>query len=115
LSEQTATAQAAPKYPVSEHFKVLDGYDIYRSNNLIVALVAVEANNRKDLRLYRWQNRQGNWKVDLCRMIVTRWHWSDLAEKACTAAELRSAKIIGFLVTSLIHSSSLDWKDWRVV
>jgi hypothetical protein len=87
LSEQTAQEQTAPKqsdakYPVSEHFKVLDGYDIYRSNNLIVALVAVEANNRKDLRLYRWQNRQGNWKVDLCRMSVTRWKWNQLAEKA---------------------------------
>jgi hypothetical protein len=82
LSEQTAPVETAPKYPVSEHFKVLDGYDIYRSNNLIVALVAVEANNRKDLRLYRWQNRQGNWKVDLCRMSVTRWHWEELAQKA---------------------------------
>ena len=82
MTEQTATEQQAPKYPVSEHFKVLGGYDIYRSNNLIVALVAVEANNRKDLRLYRWQNRQGNWKVDLCRMSVTRWKWDQLAEKA---------------------------------
>jgi len=87
LSGQTAQEQTAPKqtdskYPVSEHFKVLDGYDIYRSNNLIVALVAVEANNRKDLRLYRWQNRQGNWKVDLCRMSVTRWNWNELAVKA---------------------------------
>jgi hypothetical protein len=43
LSEQSAPEKTAPKYPVSEHFKVLDGYDIYRSNNLIVALVAVEA------------------------------------------------------------------------
>lgn len=74
--------QSTSKYPVSEHFKVLDGYDIYRSNNLIIALVAVEANNRKDLRLYRWQNRQGNWKVDLCRMSVTKWNWDKVAEKA---------------------------------
>jgi hypothetical protein len=30
------------RYPVSSTFKVLDGYDIYRSNNLIVALVVVD-------------------------------------------------------------------------
>jgi hypothetical protein len=67
---------------VSEHFKVLEGYDIYRSNNLIIALVAVEADKRKDLRLYRWQNRQGTWKVDLCRMSVARWPWDDITQKA---------------------------------
>jgi hypothetical protein len=69
-------------YPVSETFKVLEGYDIYRSENLIIALVVVEANNRKDLRLYRWQKRKDQWKVDLCRMSVARWNWSMISEKA---------------------------------
>lgn len=41
------------KYPVSQIFTVLDGYDIYRSNNLIVALVVVQSQFGKDLRLYR--------------------------------------------------------------
>jgi hypothetical protein len=50
-------------YPVSESFKVLEGYDIYRSENLIIAPVVVEANNLKDLRLYRWQKRKDQWKV----------------------------------------------------
>ncbi len=71
-----------PAYPVSKQFKVLEGYDIYRSKNLIIALVAVEAGDGKDLRLYRWQNREGTWKVDLCRMSVARWRWDDLSNKA---------------------------------
>jgi len=69
-------------YPVSESFKVLEGYDVYRSENLIIALVVVESNNRKDLRLYRWQRRKDQWKVDLCRMSVARWDWSEISEKA---------------------------------
>ena len=70
------------EYPVSESYKVLEGFDIYRSENLIIALVVVEANNRKDLRFYRWIKRKDLWKVDLCRMSVARWDWSMISEKA---------------------------------
>ena len=76
------TEEAAQKYPVSSQFKVLDGYDIYRSSKLIVAMVAVESQFGRDLRLYRWQNRKGTWKVDLCRMSVARWSGDSLATKA---------------------------------
>jgi len=31
------------KYPVSERFKVIEGYDIYRSDQLIIAIVVVES------------------------------------------------------------------------
>jgi len=74
-------------YPVSENFKVVEGFDIYRSDNLIIALVVVESQTGKDLRLYRWQKRKDQWKVDLCRMSVTRWKWSELAEKAAGLIE----------------------------
>lgn len=69
-------------FPVSEAFKVLEGYDVYRSEQLIIALVVVQSNTGKDLRLYRWQKRQGVWKVDLCRMSVKQWDWGKIASKA---------------------------------
>jgi hypothetical protein len=69
-------------YPVSESFEVLEGFDIYRSENLVIALVVVKGPSGKDLRLYRWQKRKDKWKVDLCRMSVSRWKWSGIAEKA---------------------------------
>jgi len=69
------------RYPVSETLKVVEGYDIYRSSNLIVALVVVESQSVKDLRLYRWQKRKEAWKVDLCRMSVARWNWNEIIEK----------------------------------
>lgn len=61
---------------------MLDGYDIYRSNNLIVALVVVESQFGRDMRLYRWIMRNGQWKVDLCRMGVKKWEWAEIAAKA---------------------------------
>jgi len=69
-------------YPVSESYKVLEGYDIYRGDKLIVALVVVESEFGRDIRLYRWQKRNDAWKVDLCRMSVASWQWDDLASKA---------------------------------
>jgi hypothetical protein len=70
------------KYPVSQTYKVLDGYDIYRSSNIIVALVVVESQFGRDIRLYRWLKRKDQWKVDLCRMGVGRWKWNEIAAKA---------------------------------
>jgi hypothetical protein len=72
-------------YPVSQNFKVLGGYDIYRSEKLIVAIVAVESSFGKDVRLYRWQKRGSKdsgptWKVDLARMSVARWDWNEIAK-----------------------------------
>lgn len=69
------------QYPVSESFQVLEGFDVYRSSKLIIAFVVVESDKGKQLRLYRWQNRKGTWKVDLCRMSVDRWNWSEISAK----------------------------------
>jgi hypothetical protein len=79
-------------YPVSEQFKVLEGFDIYRSARLIVALVVVESKFGKDLRMYRWQLRGDNWKVDLCRMSVSGWDWATLASKARELIEKHQIK-----------------------
>ena len=37
------------QYPVSDFFQVLDGFDVYRSEKLIIAFVAVESNYGKQL------------------------------------------------------------------
>jgi hypothetical protein len=69
-------------YPVSESYKVLEGYDIYRSEKLIVALVVVQSEFGRDIRLYRWQKRKDAWKVDLCRMSVALWQWDNITSRA---------------------------------
>lgn len=69
-------------YPVSQSYKVLEGYDIYRNPKLIVALVVVDSDFGRDMRMYRWQKRGDAWKVDLCRMSVASWQWDTISAKA---------------------------------
>ena len=69
------------QYPGSDFFQGLDRFDVYRSSKLIVAFGVVQSDYGKQLRLYRWQNRSGSWKVDLCRMSVDRWNWSEISGK----------------------------------
>lgn len=81
-------------YPISDRFKVLEGYDIYKSDNIWIALLVVDQGFRKGIRLYRWEKRtkkkegqegEGQeeevWKVGLCRMSVSQWDWKALYEK----------------------------------
>ncbi|MHB1907324.1 MAG: hypothetical protein ACYCQJ_00480 [Nitrososphaerales archaeon] len=81
MSSQPAQNNDQP-YPVSDQFKVLEGYDIYRSPKLIVALVVVDGNFGRDIRMYRWQLRNNSWKVDLARMSVADWKWEEISRKA---------------------------------
>jgi len=77
-------------YPIREggFLRQLGGFDIYRSPNLIMAIVAVETQNgARDIRFYRWQLREDKqsgeeaWKVDLARFSVRRFDFKDIAAK----------------------------------
>ncbi len=61
--------------------KVLDGHTIYRSSKRWVALVVVEASNKRELRLYAWEFRKDSWKVALASQNVGFWKWDELASK----------------------------------
>jgi len=77
-------------YPIREggFLKQLGGFDIYRSPNLIMAVVAVETGRgTRDIRFYRWQLRKDAqsgeeaWKVDLARFSVSRFDFKDITAK----------------------------------
>lgn len=77
-------------YPIREggFLKQLGGFDIYRSPNLIMAIVAVETQSGVgDIRFYRWQLRKDKqsgeeaWKVDLARFSVRRFDFNEVAAK----------------------------------
>jgi hypothetical protein len=77
-------------YPMREggFLKQLGGFDIYRSPNLIMAIVAVETENgKRDIRFYRWASRKNaqsgeeSWKVDLARFSVGRFDFKEIAAK----------------------------------
>ncbi len=69
------------EYPLSSSFKLIEGYDVYRSSKLIMAFVVVEGDFGKDIRFYRWQKKKDAWKVDLARFSVRRWEWEKIFEK----------------------------------
>ena len=89
-------------YPIreGEFLKQLGGFDIYRSPNLIMAIVAVESEmGTRDIRFYRWQLRkdaesgQEAWEVDLARFNVEQFDFKDIAAKVERLnQQLRDAK-----------------------
>jgi len=70
-----------PEYPLSSSYKLIEGYDVYRSSKLIMAFVVVEGDFGRDIRFYRWQKKKDSWKVDLARFSVKRWEWEKILEK----------------------------------
>ncbi len=62
--------------------KALDGHDIYKSATRWIALVVVETERRKELRLYAWRKRGEEWKVDLASLNVGFWDLKTVSEKA---------------------------------
>ncbi|MEM2759848.1 MAG: hypothetical protein QXU32_04445 [Nitrososphaerales archaeon] len=73
------------KYPVKSYEgfeqKAIDGYTVYKSSKRWVALVVVETNTKKELRLYAWEFRKDAWKVALASQNVGFWNWEELASK----------------------------------
>ena len=67
-----------PEYPLSSSYKLIEGYDVYRSSKLIMAFVVVEGDFGRDIRFYRWQKKKDSWKVDLARFSVKRWEWEKM-------------------------------------
>ncbi|MEM0030315.1 MAG: hypothetical protein QW572_03390 [Candidatus Nitrosocaldus sp.] len=73
------------EYPVKSYEgfeqKVLDGHTIYKSSKRWVALVVVETSNGRELRLYSWEMRKGEWKVALASQNVGFWDWDAITGK----------------------------------
>lgn len=73
-------------YPVKSYEgfsqKALDGHDIYVSANRWIALVVVETERRKELRLYAWRKRGDEWKVDLASLNLGFWDLKSLTDAA---------------------------------
>ena len=53
------------KYPVSETYEILGGFDIHRTSAQIIAMVVIfdREKNRNDIRFYRWFKKFGKWKI----------------------------------------------------
>ena len=63
------------EYPISDFYKPIDALDIIKSDKIWIALIFVESQHGKKIRIYRWEKRNEGWKVDLCRMSIENWNW----------------------------------------
>ena len=69
-------------YPVSDYYGLLNGFDIIRSNNKIVALVVVTEGSKESMRFYDWRKKGEDWKVELCRMDTRQFDWDSIRDGA---------------------------------
>jgi phage terminase large subunit GpA-like protein len=78
LSDKEYPVKSYENYPQ----KVLEGFDIYTSAGRWIAIVVVETEKRKELRLYAWRKRGEEWKVDLASLNIGFWDLKTLLDKA---------------------------------
>jgi hypothetical protein len=82
LTDASAPPPAGSSYPLGEYYKVLEGFDIHKSNKMWEAVVVVEdQQGKRHLRLYKWIMRGDTWKVDLARFSVEFWDLDSLTQK----------------------------------
>lgn len=80
-SEKSELTEIFRGYPLGQGYRLLDGFDIYRSRDVIMAIVAVEGSYGRDIRFYRWRRKESGWKVDLARSSVKSWKGAEIGEK----------------------------------
>jgi hypothetical protein len=81
-ADQPEEKQSGTQYPLGEFYKLVDGYTLMKSQNFWEALLVVETGNgARQIRLYRWRNKNGEWKVDLARFNVSGWDFDAIASK----------------------------------
>jgi hypothetical protein len=81
MSSENFDENGEKKYPLSDFYTYVDGFDIVRTGSKIVAIVIVAQGSQKSMRLYAWRKKGEDWKVDLARMDATRWNWQEINEK----------------------------------
>ncbi len=80
MSEKKTGSEGA--FPVGEFYKQLEGFNLLKTQNFWEAVVVTESpGGQRQVRLYRWRNKGGTWKVDLARFNISGWNVDELASK----------------------------------
>jgi len=69
------------KLPVSETIRVIEAITIFKSDKWWAAVALVESFGRKQLAIYLWNKRDGQWKRRQKFVIRSKAQWSQV-EKA---------------------------------
>lgn len=78
--EELTEGQLRERYPVSETFNPLGGYDVMRTSRRITAFVVVNSQYGTSLRFYTWRRRSNTapWKVDYARQDTRGWNFEGM-------------------------------------
>ena len=77
-SSETATEKPEEKLPISEFYKVLDYTTIFKSDLWWEAIVVFETYGKRQIGMYLWQKRNGQWKRKNKFGIRTLEEWNKL-------------------------------------
>ncbi len=69
------------KLPVSEVLKVIDSANIYKTDKWWSAVVLLESYGRRQVAVYVWNNRNGEWKRRQKFVITRKQQWEKVRPK----------------------------------
>lgn len=108
------------KFPVKSYEgfeqRVLDGVTIYKSKRRWIALVVVETPFGKQLKLYAWVFRDGDWKVDLANLNIGYWDFKEFAacaEQLCKRHKVNRQETFDSSDEDPASRVLLDWLNPR--
>lgn len=65
------------EYPVHEKIDVIEGKTIYKNDGWWKAVVASDSWNSKDISVYLWQQKDGNWVRKQKYKVSDKEEWTD--------------------------------------
>jgi len=68
------------KFPISERLKVIKGHTLYKTEKWWSAIVLVESFGRKQIAVYLWGKRDGQWKRRQKLVVHNKGEWLQIKE-----------------------------------
>jgi hypothetical protein len=68
------------QFPVSEKLKVIEGTTLFKSNKWWSAVVLLESFGRKQVGIYLWHERDGDWKRRQKFVVGSIDNWAKIKE-----------------------------------
>ncbi len=69
------------KLPISEVLNVIDSVNVYKTDKWWSAVVLLESYGRKQVAVYVWSNRNGEWKRRQKFVITRKQQWEQVKPK----------------------------------
>ncbi len=79
-NQQGIQSARAQDFPVSDTIKVIEGSTVYKSEKWWSAVCLIESFGRKQIAVYVWNQRNGEWKRRQKFVLSNKGHWEKVRE-----------------------------------